>query len=149
MILSKTATLLAPDAQFDPDMRWALNYATFGFNALFTRWTRRLLGGLWIGGRAKLYPDRLVFEPSVLDKAWGDNVHDVEVILCSVRTITHRPNLCGGTIAIIHGEKEEKLRCWGAHQFALSIKKEVEVALGHARDLDFRQLPLTLIETRG
>jgi hypothetical protein len=149
LILSKYVTLLVPDAQFDPNMRWYLNYETLGFNELFTRWTRRLLGGLWVGGQAKLYPGRLVFEPSVLDKAFGDNIQGVEVLLASVTTITHRPNLLGGTIAIIHGEKEEKFRCWGAHQFALSIKKEVEVALGQVRGLDFRELPLALIETQG
>lgn len=90
-----------------------------------TKFFRRLVGGLWVGGNAVLTSTELVFTPNALNSALHQEPENLHLCL-SLEDITGVQVRWGFFTKIIDVETRTatwSLRCYGAAKFVASIER--------------------------
>ncbi len=81
-------------------------------------------GGLWVGGKAMLYPDRLTFQPNDLNRSLHAGDVSAAVPLSSITAVIDRFGLLSGIVEVqTSAARTFKLRCFGAKDFSARIRE--------------------------
>jgi hypothetical protein len=83
-------------------------------------------GGLWVGGRATLTTEALIFEPDMLNRlvhAKG-TVPPVEIPIAQIKDAKRRFDLFMGLVDVYLAGGTFSLRCYSARAFAEAIRKQ-------------------------
>ena len=89
---------------------------------------RAVCGGLWVGGRIRLFEDRIEFTPTSLNVALHEGDMHVTVPLATVRSVRRRFGFVSGIVVLQLQSGEIRLRCFGAKAAALTIERTAEAA---------------------
>jgi hypothetical protein len=95
-------------------------------------------GGLWVGGRATLTAESLLFRPNALNRGLHTGALDVEIPMGEIARVEVRPALGSSVIVIAVPPAEVKIRCWRADEFARQIAGQAGVDLAKAEGGRFR-----------
>jgi hypothetical protein len=91
-----------------------------------------VMGGLWVGGDADLFEDKLCFRPNKMNRFLHGSSIDNEIViqLSEIKDIRVRPGLVTMIIdiATIDGTVLS-IRCWDAQEFAQEIRNAVSQKL--------------------
>ncbi|WP_459855463.1 hypothetical protein [Dongia sp. agr-C8] len=83
---------------------------------------RKFYGGLWVGGRLSLFPDRLEFSANDLNRRMTEGVLDLTIPLDSIRAVQRRFGIVTGIIDVITDTGPNSFRCYGAARFTEMLR---------------------------
>ena len=121
LIAQKCANALIKDVTLNPTLNWLANYQTLGLLAVTIGLIRRMYGGLWVGGNILLYPDRLVFQPNLINRKAAASDGTIEIPLTSVSVVETKFGILSGIVEVRHGHDSFKFRCFGSKAFARTV----------------------------
>ena len=80
-------------------------------------------GGLWVGGKATLTPERLVFEPNAMNRLAHENggALRLDLPLAELERVTSRFGWVTGIIDVGAHGRRFSLRCFGSNTFTQAI----------------------------
>lgn len=86
--------------------------------------SRKLVGGIWVGGNAYLTPTRLEFEPNGLNKMFHKNAEALRVVidLRELQPVTRRFGVGTKIIDLKTQDMTMSLRCLNSARFADAIE---------------------------
>lgn len=114
----------------------AIDVVKFGFRGLAQitggpdpiEMIRSQYGGLWVGGTATLYEDRLEFEPNGMNRALHKGDLSISIKLRDVDKVEQRFGILSGIIDISAGRSVLSIRTFGAKGFASQIEQARDAA---------------------
>ena len=104
---------------------------TYGTAGLAVKLTRKLFGGLWVGGVMRLYSDRLEFEPNALNQATTEGDLALKVYWKSLVKISCRSGMGTGVLDlewIAESRRVSSFRC----DNLISVARKIEELAGKA-----------------
>jgi hypothetical protein len=85
---------------------------------------KKAMGGLWVGGTATLHETKLAFRPNALNRALHAGDYSVEIPLREISDIQVRFGFITKIIDIVTAHGKLSLRCFGAEDFAGTIRTQ-------------------------
>lgn len=121
LVAVKTANALIPNADLASAARSWVTVIGGGAVEDVVEGFRSLMGGLWVGGKATLYTDRLSFQPNALNRALHDGDYSLEISLSDIEDVCVRWGVLTKIIDVETDAGRLSLRCFGAPAFAKQI----------------------------
>ena len=90
---------------------------------------RSAYGGLWVGGRATLTTESLLFRPNAVNRGIHAGSLDIEIPLSEITSVEILPALVSSVITLHTPQSAVKIRCFRAAPFASQIAQLAEADL--------------------
>ena len=128
VIDKRMANALFAEAEPGRAARWMLGLEGRAGLAI----AKRLVGGIWVGGNARLRPETLEFHPNRLNRLAHGNADALSIVipLREIKAVTDRFGVATRIIDIQTQEATLSLRCYRAMAFAQAIEAARRRAAG-------------------
>jgi len=116
-----------------------INY--FSSSAQVTKWlnlrldrkivsetSKKLMGGLWVGGTCELHTDRLLVYGNKLNRSIHEDLETLEIPLNAIDGVSLDKKITTDIIVIQFGGTEVNFRCFGADKFMRTINEAIETS---------------------
>jgi hypothetical protein len=123
-IAQKTVNALVADAEMGFGAKFLVNATGLDVTEDILKEFKKAMGGLWVGGTAKLYKTKLAFRPNALNRVVHAGDYSVEIPLQEISDIQVRFGFVTKIIDIATAHGGLSLRCFAAQDFAETIRTQ-------------------------
>jgi hypothetical protein len=125
-IEKKTVNALVPDAEIGFIAEFVMEMTDTKITKDVLKQFQKAMGGLWVGGSATLYGTKLQFRPNTINRMVHADDYSLEIPLSEITEVGVRFGMVTRIIDIVTAHGKFSMRCYGAKNFAETIRNQVK-----------------------